>query len=189
MWWCLLHYIIIGIPSWGLPANARDKRDASSIPGSGRSLGEEMAIHSSILAWRILWTEEPCRLQFMGSQRVGCDWACTHTHTHTHTRISIVHLLLFNCSVMSDYLWPHRLKHARLPCPSPSPRDCLNSYPSSWWCHPTISSSVVPFSSCLQSFPASGSFLMSQLFKSGGQSTRASASASVLPTNIQDGFH
>ena len=112
----------------------------------------------------------------------------TNTHTHTHTRISIVHLLLFNCSVMSDYLWPHRLKHARLPCPSPSPGDCLNSYPSSWWCQPTISSSVVPFSSCLQSFPASGSFLMSQLFKSGGQSIRASASASVLPTNIQDSF-
>ena len=88
MWWCLLHYIIIGIPNWGqlkeFACLARDKRDASSIPGSGRSLGEEMAAHSSILAWRIPWTEELCRLQFMGSQRVGCDWACTHTHTHTH---------------------------------------------------------------------------------------------------------
>ena len=75
-----------------------------------------------------------------------------------------------------------------LPCPSPSPRACSNSCPLSWWCHPTISSSVVPFSSCLQSFPASGSFLMSRLFASGCQSTGDSTSASVLPMNIQDWF-
>ena len=75
---------------------------------------------------------------------------------------------------------------ARLPCPSPTKRDCSNSCPSSWWCHPTISSSVIPFSSCLQSFPASGSFPMSQFFTSGGQSI--GASASVLPMNIQDWF-
>ena len=73
----------------------------------------------------------------------------------------------------------------RLPCPSPSPRACSDWCPSSWWCHPTISSSVVPFSSCLQSFPASGSFQMSQFFTSGGQSIGASASASVLPMTIQ----
>ena len=87
----------------------------------------------------------------------------------------------FSCSTMSDSLWPHGLQHARLPCPSPTPRACSNSCPSSQWCHPTISSSIVPFSSCLHSFPASGSFPMSQFFASGGQSIGASASASVLP--------
>ena len=87
---------------------------------------------------------------------------------------------------MSDYLQPHGLQHARLPCPSPIPRACSNSYPSSQWCYPTISSSVIPFSSCLQSFPASGSFPMSQFFAAGGQSIGVSASASVLPMNTQD---
>ena len=94
----------------------------------------------------------------------------------------------FSHSVVSDSLWPHRLQHARLPCPSLSPRVCLNSCPLSWWWHPTISSSVVPFSSCLQSCPTSGSFQMSQLFASSGQSITVSASASVLPMNIQDWF-
>ena len=92
----------------------------------------------------------------------------------------------FSLSVLSDSLWPHGLQHTRLPCPSPTPGMC--SCPSSGWCHPTILSSVVPFSSCLQSFPASGSFPMNQLFASGGQNTGASASASVLPMNIQDWF-
>ena len=89
---------------------------------------------------------------------------------------------------MSGSLWPHGLQHARLPCPLPSPGACSNSCPLSWWCHPTILSSVIPFSSCHQSFPASGSFLMSQLFASGGQNTGALTSASVLPMNIQDWF-
>ena len=93
-----------------------------------------------------------------------------------------------SCSGMSDSLWPHGLQHSRLPCPSPTPGTCSNSCPSSRWCHPTISSSVVPFSSHLQSFPALGSFPMSQFFTSGGQSIRVSASASVLPMNIQDWF-
>ena len=97
-------------------------------------------------------------------------------------------LLLFSCSVMSDYLWPHGLQHARLPCPSPSPRACSNSCPLSQWFPPTISSSVVPFSSCVQSFPASGSFLMSWFFALGGQSIGASASASVLLMIIQGWF-
>ena len=88
---------------------------------------------------------------------------------------------------MSDCLWPHGLQHTRLPCLSPSPRVCSNSCPSSRWCHPTISSSVVPFS-CAQSFPASGSFPMSWLFPSGSQSIGASASALVLPMNIQGWF-
>ena len=94
----------------------------------------------------------------------------------------------FSHSVVSDSLWPHELQHARPPCPSPTPRVYSNPCPLSWWCHPTISSSVVPFSSRPQSFPASGSFQMSQLFASAGQSVGASASASVLPMNIQDWF-
>ena len=91
-------------------------------------------------------------------------------------------------SVMSNSLRPHRLQYTRLPCPSPTPRAYSNSCPLSRWCHPTISSSVVPISSCLQSFPASGSFQMSQFFASGGQSIGVSASASVLPMNIQDWY-
>ena len=89
---------------------------------------------------------------------------------------------------MSDSLWPHGLQYAWPPCPSPTPGACTNSCALSWWCHPTISSSVIPFSSCLQSFPASGSFPMSQFFTSGGQSIGVSASASVLPMNIKDWF-
>ena len=94
----------------------------------------------------------------------------------------------FSCSVMSNSLWPHGLQHARLPCPSPTPKACSNACPSGWWCHPTISSSVVPFPSSLQSFPESGSFPMSQFFASGDQSIGVSASSSVLPMNIQDWF-
>ena len=91
-------------------------------------------------------------------------------------------------SVVSDSLWPHGLQHARLPCPSPTPGAYSNSCPSRQWCHPIIPSSVVPFSACPQSFPASGPFPMSQFFASGGQSIGVSASAPVLPLNIQDWF-
>ena len=91
-----------------------------------------------------------------------------------------------SCSVVSDYLQPHGLQNARLPCPSPTPRTYSNSHSLSQWCHPTISSYVVPFSSCLQSSPASRSFPVSQYFTSGGQSTGVSASTSVLPMNTQD---
>jgi len=101
---------------------------------------------------------------------------------------TLVRISQFSRSVMSDSLWPHRLHHARLPCPSSTPGAYSNSCPSRWWCHPTISSSVVPFSSCLQSFPTSGSFPMSLFFASDGQSIWVSASASVLPMNIQDWF-
>ena len=94
----------------------------------------------------------------------------------------------FSHSVMSDSLQPHGLQHSRLPCPSSTSGAYSNSCPLSWWYHPTISSSVVPFSSHLQSFPASVSFPMSQLFASGGQSIGVSASVSVLPMNIQDWF-
>ena len=94
-------------------------------------------------------------------------------------------LLLFNSSVMSNSLQPHGLQHTRHPCPSPSPGVCSHSWPLSRWCHPTIPSSVIPLPSCHQSFPASGFFQMNQFFASGGQSIGASASASVLPVNIQ----
>ena len=92
----------------------------------------------------------------------------------------------FSHSVMSDSLWPHGLQHVRPPCSSPTPGVYSNSHPLSPWCHPTISPSVVPFSSHLQSFPTSGSFQMSQFFESGGQSIGVSVSASVLPMNTQD---
>ena len=92
----------------------------------------------------------------------------------------------FSRSVVSDSLPPHGLQHTRPLCPSPTPGIYSNSCPLSWWCHPTISSSVVPFSSCLQSFLASGSFQMSRFFTLGGQSIEVSASTSVLPMNIQD---
>ena len=92
----------------------------------------------------------------------------------------------FSRSVVSNSSWPHGPQHTRPPCPSPTPGVYPNSCPLSWWCHPTILSSVIPFSSCPQSFPASGSFQMSRLFASGDQSTEVSASTSVLPMNTQD---
>ena len=94
----------------------------------------------------------------------------------------------FSCSVVSNSLWPHGLQHTRPPCPSPNPRVYSNSCPLSQWCHPTVSSSVIPFSSRLQSFSASVSFPVSQFFASGGQSIGVSASASVLPMNLLDWF-
>ena len=105
-----------------------------------------------------------------------------------HINFTLFSLVQFSHSVMFDSLQPNGLQHVRPPCPSPTPRPCWNSCPLSQWCHPTISSSVVPFSSCLQSFPAAGSFPMRQFFASGGQSIGASASASVLPMNIQGWF-
>ena len=99
---------------------------------------------------------------------------------------SSVQFSQFSSSVMSDSLWLHESQHARPPCPSPTPRVYSNSRPLSRWCHPVISSSVVPFSSCPQSLPASESFPMNQLFTWGGQSTGVSALASVLPKNTQD---
>ena len=94
----------------------------------------------------------------------------------------------FSHLVMSDTMQPHGLQHTKPLCPSPTPGVYSNSCPLSRWCHPTISSSVIPFSSCLQSFPASGSFQMSQFFERGGQSIGVSASTSILPVNIQDWF-
>ena len=114
---------------------------------------------------------------------VRLNWHAAEGYWETKgSSVSSVH------SVISNSLWPHGLEHASLPGPSPTPRSCSNSCPSSWWFHPTISFSIVSFASCLQSFPASGSFPMSQFFSSGGQSTGVSALASVLPMNIQDWF-
>ena len=112
--------------------------------------------------------------------------------SHTRVKCFLIHLqfssVQFSHSVVSDSLQPHGLQHARPPCPSTTPGVYPNSCPLSQWCHPTISLSVIPFSSCPQSFPASGSFQMGQLFTSGGQSIGVSASASVLPMNTQDSF-
>ena len=106
------------------------------------------------------------------------------------TSWSSVSSVQFSRSVMFDSLWPHGLQHARLPCPSPTPGACSNSCPSSQWCHPTISSSVIPFSSCLQSCPASGSFQMSQFFALGSQSIGdwAFFSFSISPSNEYSGL-
>ena len=106
-------------------------------------------------------------------------------HQFSSVQFNSVSLVQFSRSVMSDSLQPHESQHARPPCPSPSPGVHSNSCPSSPWCHPAISSSVVPFSSCLQSLPASESFPMSQLFPWGGQSMGVSASTSVVPMNTQ----
>ena len=106
---------------------------------------------------------------------------CTNTHTHTHSHSSVQ----FSLSVMTNSLWPRELQHTRPPCPSPTARVYPNPCRLSLWWHPTNSYSVIPFSSYLQSFPASGSFQMSQLFTSGGQSIGVSASTSVLTMNTQ----
>ena len=148
--------------------------DLGSIPGLGRSPGEGKSYPISILAWRIPWT-----IQSMGSKRVGHDWV---TFTFYLVQFSSVH---FSRSIMSDSLRPHGSQHARPPCSSPSPGVHSDSHPSSPWCHPAISSSVISFSSCPQSLPASQSFPMSQLFTWGGQITGVSALASFLPKKFQ----
>ena len=115
-------------------------------------------------------------------------WAWHKLVVKVFTLIEIKESVQFSLPVVSDFLQPHGLQHARPPCLSSPPGVYSNSCSLSWWCHPTISSSVIPFPSCLQSFPASGSFQKSQFFTSGGQSIGVSASASVLPVNIQDWF-
>ena len=130
----------------------------------------DLSLLPSRLPWPSLWS---------------CEMSTVFTFLNDGIMLSSVQ---FSCSVVSNSLWPHGLQHARPPCPSPAPRVYSNSCQLSQWCHPTISSSVVPFSSCPPYFPASGSFPMSQLFPSGGQSIGVSASISVLPMNIQDWF-
>ena len=119
---------------------------------------------------------------------VYLNYKCLCLLSKFHLLLSSISSVQFSYPVVSDSLWPQGLQHTRPPCSSPIPGAYSNSCPLSRWCHPTISSSVIPFSSCLQSFPASGSFQMSWFFVSGGQSIRTSASASVLPMNIQDWF-
>ena len=165
-----------------------------------------MATHSCILVWKIPWTEEePSNLQSMGLQRVGHDWAQTISHNYhlcccygenikapiSQWFSSIQYLIQYfrsdqiSRSVVSDSLWPHESQHARASCPSPTPRVHWDSHPSSQWCHPAISFSAIPFSSCPQSLPASESFPMSQLFAWGGQNAGVSALASFLPKKSQ----
>jgi len=158
-----------------------------------------MAVHSSIPSWEIPWTEKPSGLQSMESQNssmrlnhqtIFCDLRDSRKPGSSIFFFPSLNTPIFSVSHFShsvlSYSWPPRgLQHSRPPCPSPTPRVYSNSCPLSKWCHPAISSSV-PFSSCLQSFLASGSFQMSQLFASGGQSIGVSALPSVLPVNIQD---
>ena len=161
---------------------------------------------ASLIQWMWVWanskrywrTGKLGVLQSMQSQRVEHGWAAEQQQGRVRgmekrwrkdircTDNDWFSSVQFSHSVMSDSLQPHELQHARPPCPSPTPRVHPNPCPLSQWCHPTISSSVVPVSSCPQSFPASGSFQMSQLFASGGQSIGVSASKSVLQMNTQD---
>ena len=123
------------------------------------------------------------------NQNTIVDLANSKWHMNPNAQYSTIYssqASKFSCLVVSNFLWPHGLQHARFLYPSPTPRACSNSCPSNRWCHPTISSSVIPFSSCLQSYPASGSFPISQFFASSGQPIGVSTSASVLPMNIQD---
>jgi len=124
----------------------------------------------------------------MKSKKLTETFLWGHGRSHWTTFQISYCKLLYSCSVMSNSLRPHGLQHARPPCPLLCPRVCSNSCPLNQWCHPTILSSVIPFSSCLQSFPASGSSPMNRFFASGGQSIGTSVSESVLPMNIQDGF-
>ena len=126
-----------------------------------------------------------------------CWWECKFVQSLCKTVLEVsqkdinrvaITSVQFSHTVVSDSLWPHRPQHARPPCPSPTPGVYSNSYPLSRWCHPTISSSVIPLSSCLQSFPTSRSFQMSQFLASGRQSIGVSAATSVLPMNIQDWY-
>ena len=162
--------------------------------GPGDPLEKEMATHSSTLAWKIPWRSlvgySPwgCKELDMTVTSLSFFLSMTQNPWASNSTSCAILLLLFSCQVMSDSLRLHGLQHTRLPCPSPSLGVCPCSCPLNGWCHPTILSSLALFSFCLQSFPASGSFLMCQLFASGGQSIGASASASVLPKSIQGWF-
>ena len=152
--------------------------------------GKVCESRNHIGTWKRWWERERERDGFLPRESLASFWC----ENNLGTRITLMGpdwsfgSVPFSCSVMYDSLWPHGLQHARPPCPSPTPRVYSNSCPLSQWCHPTISSSVVPFSSCLQSFLASGSFQMSQFFASDGQSIGVSASASVLPSNEYSGL-
>ena len=150
-------------------------QNLGSIVGSGRSPGEGNAY--------------PLQYSFLGESHgqrnlVGYStWG--HKESNMPEQLTLTLSVQFSCSAMFNCLWPHGLQHSRLSCPSPTPGTYSNSCPSSQWCHPANSSSVIPFSSCLQAFPPSGSLPMSHYFVSGGQSIGASASASVLTMNFR----
>ena len=154
------------IPGTGVASGYLERK--KRLPGNCLRKSEEKRTLGNQPGAGTSWGTSPCLTG------LGCVSVCQFSSVQ------------FSHSVMSDSLRPHGLQHARPPCPSPTPGVHPNSCPLSWWCHPTISSSVVPFSSCPQSFPASGSLQMSQLFASGGQCTGVSASTSVLPMNTQD---
>jgi len=138
------------------------------VPGGPQSMGLKRVEHN--------WAHKGWDLPIFITPKLGSTFSYMPAHQFSSVTKSCL------------TLWPHGLKHARLPCSSPTPGACSNSCPSSWWCHPSISSSAVPFSSRLQSVPASGSSPMNQFFASGGQNIGASALASVLPKNVQDWF-
>ena len=156
--------------------------------GSSHSLAFEItqpikANHTTFQGYSLFWDDplySVCRVCFSLNKSTFYLSLCLSLNSFCN--------VIVDSHSVSDSLWPHGLQHTRLPCLSPFPGACSNSCPLSQWCYPTVSSSVVPFSSCFKSFPASGSFLMSQLFTSGGQNIGASVSASVLPMNIQDWF-
>ena len=173
------------------PSIKGDAGDRDSIPGSVSSPGVENGnslqhFYQDNSMDRGAWQATVCGVA--KSQTWLIDWAHASVKKN-HKLITLynhISSVQFSRSVMPDSLWPHEPQHARPPCPSLTPRVHPNPCPLNWWCHPAISSSVVPFSSCPQSLPASGSFPMSQLFASGGQSIGVSASTSVLPMNTQD---
>ena len=165
---------------WVLQARILEWVAMTSSRGSSRPRGWT---HISYVSCISRWV-----LYHLGSPVCMCMQVCSVTSVVSKSKSWRKWLLLFSHSIMSDSLWPHGLLHDRLSCPTPCHGIYSDSYPSSWWCHPTMSSSGIPFSSCLQSFLASGSFLMSRLFTSGGQRIGASALASVLPMKIQVWF-
>ena len=153
-----------------------------------RSSKRVIAIFHESLSEMWIWGKKSWNSLRKNFPDIGYNLGRVEWMNRRERKISVQSISQFSRSVVSDSLRPHGLQHTRLPCPSTTPGAYTNSCSSSWWCHPTISSSVIPFSSCPQSFPASGSFQMSQLFASGGQSIGLSASTSVLPRTIQDWF-
>ena len=144
-----------------------------------------MATHSNILAWKTPWVEEHGGLQLLGHKELDMT-EYPYTNSKLIKKDAQVYISSVQLLSRVQLFATHGLQHARFPCPSPTPRACSNSCPLSQWYHLAISVSVIPFSSCPQSFPVSGSFPMSQFFASGSQSIGTAASASVLPMNIQD---
>ena len=150
--------------------------------------GEAAALLNPWESLQLEWEAVPTMREAQQPWPPTCSSAPVIRSSGDESTVPSICSVQFSCSVVSDSLRPHGLQHARPPCPTPTPGVYSNSRLSSRWYHPTISSSVVPLSSRLQSFPTLGSFQMSQFFTSGGQSIRASASASVLPVSIQDWF-